>query len=92
MCHQSVGLVQGALEAAGIATVSITLRPEITALMRISRAAYVRFPLGNPFGEEHRPDHQRIVLRDLLRLVEEAEGSETLVELPHRWRRMDTRP
>ncbi len=91
MCHQSVGLVQGALERAGIATASLTLRPEITGNMRISRAAFVRFPLGNPFGEQGRPDHQRIVLGDLLDLVETAEAPETLVELPHRWRRMDKR-
>ncbi|MEX0952385.1 MAG: hypothetical protein WDZ26_00990 [Nitriliruptoraceae bacterium] len=91
MCHQSVGLVQGALERAGIATVSLTLRPEITANMNISRAAYVRFPLGNPFGENGRPDHQRTILSDLLDLVESAEQPSTVIELPHRWRRMDRR-
>jgi hypothetical protein len=91
MCHQSVGLVQGALERAGIATVSLTLRPEITAHMNVSRAAFVRFPLGNPFGENGRPDHQRIILRDLLELVERADEPGTLVELPYRWRRMDRR-
>lgn len=88
MCHQSVGLVQGALERAGIATVSLTLRPDITAHMNVSRAAYVRFPLGNPFGEGHRPDQQRRVLLDLLEIVVDAERP-TLRELPYRWRRMD---
>ena len=87
MCHQSVGLVQGALEREGIATVSLTLRPDITTHMNVSRAAYVRFPLGNPFGEANRPDHQRRILEDLLRLVEQAERP-TVVELPYRWRRM----
>ena len=89
MCHQSVGLVQGTLERSGIATVSLTLRPEITAHMNVSRAAYVRFPLGSPFGEVGRPDHQRRVLEDLLDLLESATAPNTLVELPHRWRRMD---
>jgi hypothetical protein len=88
MCHQSVGLVQHALEEAGIATASITLRPDITAHMNVSRAAYVRFPLGNPYGEAGRPDHQRRLLEDLLALVVSAEEP-ALVELPHRWRRMD---
>ena len=91
MCHQSVGLVQGTLEEAGIATVSLTLRPEITACMKLSRAAYVRFPLGNPFGENDRPDHQRTILRDLLDLVATVDAPETVVELPYRWRRMDRR-
>ncbi len=89
MCHQSVGLVQGALESAGIAAVSLTLRPEITACMNVSRAAHVRFPLGNPFGEVGRADHQRRILLDLLTLVEEADVAPYLVELPYRWRRMD---
>lgn len=88
MCHQSVGLVQGELERRGIATVSVTLRPEITAHMNVSRAAYVRFPLGNPFGEGGRRDHQRRILEDLLGLVVAAEEP-VLAELPYRWRRMD---
>lgn len=89
MCHQSVGLVQGALERAGIPTVSITLRPEITFHMNVSRAAYVRFPLGNPVGEVGRLDHQQRILSDLLDLLERATEPCTLVELPYRWRRMD---
>lgn len=91
MCHQSVGLVQGALERSGIATVSLTLRPEITAHMNVSRAAFVRFPLGNPFGEAGRSDHQRRILLDLLQLVDDATEPNTLIELPYRWRRMDRR-
>lgn len=91
MCHQSVGLVQDGLERAGIATVSVTLRPDITAHMNVSRAAYVRFPLGNPFGEAGRADHQRRILEDLLGLVTTLREP-TLVELPYRWRRMDALP
>jgi hypothetical protein len=88
MCHQSVGLVQHALESAGIATASITLRPDITAHMNVARAAYVRFPLGNPFGEGGRRDQQRRIVEDLLGLVVSL-SEPTLVELPYRWRRMD---
>jgi D-proline reductase (dithiol) PrdB len=87
MCHRSVGLVQGAVEAAGIPTVSVCMRPEITCHMNVSRAAYVRFPLGNPLGEPGRPDQQRLVLDQLLRLLEEADQGGTVVELPFRWRR-----
>jgi hypothetical protein len=88
MCHRSVGLVQDVLERAGIATASVTLRPDITAGVNVPRAAYVRFPLGNPFGEGCRPDHQRRILEDVLALVESAQMP-TLRELPWRWRRMD---
>lgn len=89
MCHRSVGLVQDVLERAGIASVSVTLRPDITAGVGVSRAAFVRFPLGNPFGEAGRADHQRRILEDLLALVESAQEP-TLRELPWRWRRMDS--
>lgn len=70
-----------------MSTVSISLRPEITAHMNVARAAFVRFPLGNPFGEVHAPEQQRRVLADLLELVTTA-TEPVLVELPYRWRRM----
>ena len=66
---------------------SLTLRPEITLHMNVPRAAYVRFPLGNPFGEPNRPDQHSLVLADLMRLIEKAEEPGTVVELPYRWRR-----
>ena len=59
--------------------------------MKVSRAAIRALPLGDPFGEVGRPDHQLRVLEDLLDLLESADGPDTLVELPHRWRRMDVR-
>ena len=90
MCHQSVGLVQHGVESAGIPTVSLTLRPDITAHMNVSRAAFVRFPLGNPFGECGQPEQQARILQDLLDLLVRLEEP-TLVELPHRWRRMARR-
>lgn len=86
MCHRSVGLVQGAIERAGIPTVSLSLRPEITAGMNVSRAAYVRFPLGNPFGEPHQPAQRRIIFEWLLQLLETA-TEPVFVEFPFRWRR-----
>ncbi|MDH3499715.1 MAG: hypothetical protein OEM97_06305 [Acidimicrobiia bacterium] len=86
MCHRSVGLVQGAVERAGIATVSLSLRPDVTAFMNLSRAAYVRFPLGNPFGEPHQPAQHALVFGRLLELLESA-TEPVFVELPYRWRR-----
>src|SRR6266576_2812873 len=66
MCHQSVGLLQGAIERRGIPTISVTVRPEITAHSNISRACYLRFPTGNPMGEPHKADQQRMLLTALL--------------------------
>lgn len=90
MCHQSVGLLQGAIERRGIPTISITVRPEITAYANVSRACYLRFPTGNPVGEPHKPDQQRAILAAVLdqlvgTLAIQQPGS--IVELPYRWRR-----
>lgn len=76
------------MERSGVSTVSVSLRPEVTANMNVSRAAYVRFPLGNPLGEPGRADQQRRILHDLLGLLESA-TEPTMIELPYRWRRWD---
>lgn len=69
-----------------MSTVSVSMRPEISLEMKMPRAAYVRFPLGNPLGEPDRPDQQRRILEDLFELLENAEEPQ-VVELPYRWRR-----
>jgi hypothetical protein len=89
MCHRSVGLVSGSLERAGIPTATMSLRPEITFGVGVSRAAYARFPMGNPLGEPNRPDQQHLMIEALLGLLETAEGPGTFVELPFRWRRWE---
>ena len=88
MCHQSVGLVQNAIEAAGIATVSVSVRPEITAFVGVPRAAYLRFPTGQPLGEAGQPQQLEEITAAALRLIETVEEPGTIVELPFRWRRM----
>ena len=88
MCHQSVGLLQGAIESRGIPTISVTVRPEITAHANISRACYLRFPTGNPVGEPNQPDQQRRILTAVLEQLTAIQVPGTIVELPYRWRRM----
>ncbi len=88
MCHQSVGLLQGAIEQQGILTISVTVRPEITAHANVSRACYMRFPTGNPVGEPHKPDQQRMILQAVLEQLVAIQTPGTIVELPFRWRRM----
>ncbi|HEV3472852.1 MAG TPA: hypothetical protein VG408_06550 [Actinomycetota bacterium] len=60
----------------------------MTAFVKTSRAAYLRFPTGNPMGQPHRPEQAKTILADVLGLLEEAEGPEYIVQLPYRWRRM----
>jgi hypothetical protein len=51
MCNQSVGLIQRAIEYAGITTVSISLLREITEKIQPPRALFVPYPLGHPLGK-----------------------------------------
>jgi len=88
MCHQSVGLIQGQIEKAGIPTMSVTVVPYVTRNMLVPRAAYVRFPIGNPIGETGNADQQRLVLGAVLDTFEAIEEPGTTVELPFRWRRV----
>jgi hypothetical protein len=63
MCHQSVGLIQRAIEHQGIATVSLSLLREITEKIRPPRALFVPYPLGYPLGA---PNDQVLQTRIML--------------------------
>lgn len=69
MCHQSVGLIQRAIEYEGITTVSISLLREITEKIEPPRALFVPFPLGYPLGEPHNPQLQKRVMRAAFALL-----------------------
>lgn len=51
MCNQSVGLIQRAVEYAGVTTVSLSLLRAITEKIQPPRALFVPYPLGHPLGE-----------------------------------------
>ena len=88
MCHQSVGLIANALEGAGLATLIISLRPDVTQGTGAPRAMHIRFPMGNPVGEPGRPRQQRRILLSALEVLAQLRSPGLLVELPYRWRRM----
>lgn len=87
MCHQSVGLVQAAIERAGLSTVSVTVRPEITLRSGVPRAAYLRAATGNLFGSPDQRDVQLEVLRSVLGVLVAADRPGFIAELPYRFRR-----
>jgi hypothetical protein len=59
MCTQSVGLVAGVLEAAGIATTCVALVRSVAERVRPPRALAVPFPFGAPLGRAHDAPAQR---------------------------------
>ena len=69
MCNQSVGLIQRAIEYAGITTVSISLLREITRQIQPPRALFVPFPLGYPLGEPNNPELQTRIMRAAFALL-----------------------
>lgn len=60
-------------------------------MLGVPRAAYIRFPLGNPIGEPGNVDQQKEILSDLLTLLENFPFSKPngsgIAILPYRWRR-----
>jgi hypothetical protein len=72
-------LIQRTLEAAGIATISVTLSEEISRRVKPPRAVYPGFPLGHPFGFPHQRFRQQQLLRFLLYQLEILDQPGTIV-------------
>jgi hypothetical protein len=70
MCVQTVGLIQTALERAGIPTVSISLLHEVTGVLRPPRALFVPYRLGYPLGQPNHPALQHRIIAAALALLE----------------------
>jgi hypothetical protein len=64
-----VGLIQSAIEKAGIPTVSVTLLREITEQVRPPRALAVNRPLGYPLGAPHDAALQKRIVMAALELL-----------------------
>ena len=73
MCNQTVGLIQGVLEEAGIASVSISQLQEVTRKVKPPRALLVPYPLGYPLGKPHDPALQRRIVLEALKLLERSD-------------------
>ncbi|MBI1760255.1 MAG: hypothetical protein HYR56_02360 [Acidobacteria bacterium] len=69
MCNQTVGLVQAALERAGITTVSLSLLREVAAIIKPPRTLFVPFPLGFPLGAPNNVELQHRVIAAALALL-----------------------
>ena len=58
---------------------------DIMKLNRPPRAAFLNFPLGNPFGKPFDRAGQAEILRSVLTVLESAREPETSVQLPITW-------
>lgn len=74
MCTRAVGTLAHVIEAAGLATVALSLvRPQIEQ-SRPPRALHCEFPLGRPLGRPGDPEFQRRVLSAAFALLQRRDG------------------
>ncbi len=81
-----MGLIQRAIEAQGISTISISIQRELTTQVNPPRALFLRWPFGHPLGEPFAVKQQRRILEDALHYLETMQEP-GIVDLPYRWRR-----
>ena len=79
--------MQNQVEGTGVATISMTVQPHITATVGVPRAIFLRYPAGNQVGEAGKPQQQRMILTAALQAVATLQSPGTIVEFPYRWRR-----
>ncbi|MDE0041850.1 MAG: hypothetical protein OXT74_07435 [Candidatus Poribacteria bacterium] len=64
-------MIQRAVEAAGISTVSITLIEDITKKVKPPRALAVPYGFGHPLGEPNNSELQHAIIAEALELLED---------------------
>lgn len=80
-----MGLAQREMEAAGIATVSLSVLPAVTASVGAPRVAGIAYPMGVPLGSPGDARGQRAVLEAALRVLETARTPGETIPLPFEW-------
>lgn len=92
ICHHSLGVIQRVIESAGLATISLTLEPELMKLVKVPRAMGVDFPPGCPVGEPTDRDKQLKVLKEALEYLATMTQPGTLWRSPFKWTRSCSAP
>ncbi|MEZ4867384.1 MAG: hypothetical protein R3C14_39025 [Caldilineaceae bacterium] len=82
-----MGLIARAIERVGIPTVSISIAKDLTEAVGVPRALFVKWPLGHPLGEPHKPLQQRTIIFDALQLLRTTTAPGVIAEPGYRWRR-----
>jgi len=72
-------------EEAGLSTVLVTVMPYWSERLGVPRTVGVEFPYGHPLGRPGDRDTQMGIVREALRLLEEATGPGEIRELGYVW-------
>lgn len=81
-----MGLIQRAIEQAGIPTLSISLNRTVTEKVMPPRAVLVGYPLGHPMGRPFDKKTQISLLKEGLTLLRDIRVPGTLVDASDRYR------
>jgi hypothetical protein len=73
------------MEAAGMATVTLSTLPDFTRSVGAPRVAGILHPMGQPFGSPGDADGQREVLKAALRVLEDARSPGEVLRMPFEW-------
>lgn len=82
-----MGLIQRAIEQAGISTVGVSIVRRFTEQVRPPRTVFVKWPLGHPLGEPFKIEVQMAVIRDAFSALKEIREPGMIIDLPYRWKR-----
>lgn len=80
-----MGLIQRAIEAKGIPTVSVTVARDVSEMVKVPRAVFLPWPMGHHFGVPFHSALQRRVIMESLQVLQTAETSGTIITLPIKW-------
>jgi D-proline reductase (dithiol) PrdB len=91
-----VGLVQRAIEAAGLSTITLSGIPDLTASVSVPRLAAIEYPLGYVLGQPNDIEGQTAVLRSILHALTEMTQPGSVTTIPFEWpdsaRRLNAHP
>ena len=80
-----MGLAAREIEAAGIATICLSMIPALTAATGAPRVAAIEYPLSRPMGMVGDAAGQTAVLRATLAALAAADSYGAVIDLPFQW-------
>jgi D-proline reductase (dithiol) PrdB len=92
LCNHSLAIIQRVLEGAGLATISLTIEPDLMKLVKAPRAMVVDFPPGCPVGEPDDREKQLKVLKEALEYLTTMTQPGTIWRSPFKWTRSCSAP
>jgi hypothetical protein len=80
-----VPVLARALEAAGFATILVTMMPYWAERIGAPRTLAVEFPFGHTLGQAHHKQQQMRVIRQALQVLEQASEPGVIAHSPEKW-------